>query len=407
MKNWMLLGFVCVFNSMGTAQTSINLSFLNYDQLIARSRQEKKPVMIYFTGTGCFLCVKMEKNVFPKPEIAGFYNANFINVESFDDTRKPDSATKQLRRKFGIISNPTFIFTDSTGEIIHKSGYKEAEAFLLTAQQAVSKEDNYRSWKQQLKTGKADASLILKYLSAEQKPVLYAESDFICEAQTELDRYFDAIPEKDYLLPGNWEIIRNYVANPYSQVFTYLMNHDREFSRLYGEQAVNEVIFTVLKDAWSGGSDTEAFKKAEVFIRSAKHSLAKLRVLQIDYLYKNEPNLKKLFTNPTETEKFISLYDININKYPYLFNKNDVNTAVNSILKNSSLKTNHNIKAKNWMQLMLAIPENEDYELYVTLALASFHTKAIQLAIKEELEKEELDLYQKKLMEYKQAAGNK
>lgn len=398
------------------AQETIKFDHINYDQLIARSKQEKKPVLIYFTGTGCFLCVKMEKNVFPKPEIAGFYNTNFINVESFDDTRKPDSAIKQLRRKFGIISNPTFIFTDSTGEIIHKSGYKETEAFLRTAHQALSKEDNYRSWKQQLKAGKPNASLILKYLSAEQKPVLYAESDFVCEAQSQLDLYFDAIAPKEYTQPGNWEIIRQYVANPYSQVFTYLLNHDKEFSNLYGEQAVNEVIFTVLKDAWSGGSDTEAYKKAEVFIRSAKHSLAKLRVLQIDYLYKNETNLKKIFTNPTETEKFISLYDININKYPYLFNKNDVNTAVNSILKNSSLKTDHYIKAKKWMQLMLAIPENEDYELYATLALASFYTKdyteavkaqtkAVQLAIKEELEKEELDLYQKKLMEYKQAAG--
>lgn len=407
---------VCCINLR--AQETIKLEFLNYDELITRSKKEKKPVMIYFTGTGCFLCVKMEKNVFPKPEIASFYNANFINVESFDDSKKPDSATKQLRRRFGIVSNPTFIFTDSTGEVIHKSGYKETEGFLLTAHQAVSKQDNYKSWKQQLRTSKPDAELMLKYLSAEQKPALYAETNFICNAQTELDRYFEAIPEKDYLLPGNWEIIRDYVANPYSQVFTYLLKHDAEFTKMYGEQKVNEVIFTVLKDAWSGGSDSEGYKKAEVFIRSATHSLARLRVLQLDYLYKNENNLKKLFANPTETEKFIAVYDTNISKYPYLFNKYDVNTTVNTILTNGSSKTDHYIKAKKWMQLILAIPANEDYELYATLALVCFTTKdysaavvaqekAINIAIKEELEPKEIELYKKQLLQYQKSISSK
>ncbi len=412
----MLFAFSCLCYTMIHAQPSINLSFLNYDQLIAKSREEKKPVMIYFTGTGCHLCVKMEKNVFTKPEIASLYNANFINVESFDDTRKPDSATKQLRRKFGIISNPTFIFTDSTGEIIHKSGYKETEEFLLTAYQALSKEDNYKNWKQQLKTGKPNAGLMLKYLSAEQKPLLYAESDFVCEAQNQLDFYFNAIPSKEYSEPGNWEIIRKYVANPYSQVFSYLLKHDKAFSNLYGEQAVNEVIFTVLKDAWSGGTDTEAYKKAEAFIRSSSHPLAKLRVLQSDYLYKSESILQKLFTNPAETEKYIQTFDTYLNQYAYLFNIYDVNTTVNTMLKNSTVKKAYYQKAKKWMQLMLSIPANEDYDFYATLALACFHTKdykgavnaqtkAVQLAMKDELGKEELELYQKKLLEYKQAAG--
>lgn len=400
------------------AQESIRFEYLKYDEIIEKSKREKKPVLIYFTGTGCYLCVKMEKNVFPKPEISQFYNSNFITVESFDDGRKPDSATKQLRRKFNIISNPTFIFTDSTGEIIHKSGYKETQEFLLTAHQALSKQDNYKSWKQQLKTGKANAALMLKYLSAEQKPSLYAETNFVCDAQTELDRYFDSVPQNEYLLPDNWEIIRKYVANPYSQVFIYLLQNEPEFSRKYGEQQVNEVIFTILHDAWSGDTGSDAYKKAETFIRSSSHPVAKLRVLQSDYLYKNTTDLKIIFSNAIETENYIQTFNINLLKYPYLFNRNDVNTVANAILNNSIAKTDHHLKAKKWMQLILAIPENEDYELYATLALACFRTKdykaaidaqnkAIQLAINDELEKEELEQYQKKLTEYKQAASNR
>lgn len=394
------------------AQETIRFEYLNYDELIARSKKEKKPVMIYFTGTGCFLCVKMEKNVFPQPDISRFYNNTFINVESFDDTQKPDTATKQLRRKFGIISNPTFIFTDSTGVVIHKSGYKEMPGFLLTGQQAVSS-DNYKAWKQIINAGKADATMMLKYLSAEQKPALYAETNFVCEAQNTLDQYFNSIPGKDYTLPANWEIIRNYVANPFSQVFSYLLKHQADFTNRYGLKEVNEVIYRIIVDAWSGGSDTEGYKNAEAYTRSSTHTIAKLLVLQRDYLYKGNNNLKALLRSPDKAGKYMYTFDSCFQQYPYLFSIYTVNDIVNTLMDQLPDRIDFLNQAKNWMYTLLALPGREDYDFLATYARACFLTgdyqkaviaqeKAIQLALKYELDKEEMDTYKKQLQLYQQ-----
>lgn len=417
MPSAILCLFFALVCSSSHSQESIRFENLNYDELIARSRKEKKPVMIYFTGTGCFLCVKMEKNVFPKPEVSNFYNTNFITVESFDDFTKPDSATKRLRRTFGIISNPTFIFTDSTGEVIHKSGYKETIQFLQVGQQAISN-DNYKIWKEKIDAGQLDATLMLKYLSAEQKPLLFSESNYVCDAQSRLDLYFNSIPKKDFPLPDNWSIISNYVANPHSQVFEYLLNQEAAFSNVYGIQAVNEVIYKILADAWSGATESDAYKKAESYVRSLNHPLAKLKVLQRDYLFQNKNEIITRLNAPEEAKKYIQLFDQNITLYPYLFSiysVNDVVTIINDQFKQHKAWLD---KAKKWMELLLAIPANEAYDFYATLAQTCFHikdykaaidaqNKAIQLAIKDEIEKEELEQYQKKLSEYKQAALNR
>ena len=147
--------FATFGNAKGQKNETIDFSFLPYNDFIKKSKETGKPIMIYFTGTGCSLCIKMEKLVFPLEEIRNFYNSSFINIELFDDFKKPDSAIKQLQRKYGIVSQPTFIFIDSTGEVIHKSGYKEKNDFLLVGQQAIGT-DNYRGWISLFDKGKVE-----------------------------------------------------------------------------------------------------------------------------------------------------------------------------------------------------------------------------------------------------------
>lgn len=421
MKMLKSLTFFCLLIALTAntilAQESIRFEHLKYDEIIEKSKREKKPVMIYFTGTGCYLCVKMEKNVFPKTEVSKFYNNNFIAVESFDDSRKPDSATRQLRRRYGIISNPTFIFTDSTGSVIHKSGYKETEQFLLVGKQAISN-DNYKTWKAQIDAGNLTASLMLKYLSAEQKPLLFSETNYACDAQVRLDKYFSMVTEKEYTNPDNWAIISNYVANPYSTVFKSLLNREKDFARAYGSKEVNEVIFKIFTDAWSGSKESVTYKKAESYIRSLNHPLAKLLVLQRDYLHQSNTVLNTLLTNPEKANIYTQEYDKYVTQYAYLFNIYAVNDVANTIMDQLKDNTSYISKAKKWMNLLLAIPGNEDYDFCATYAKACFLTKdynnavqaqekALTLAIKDELDQDELKVYRKDLARYKEALQRK
>ncbi len=262
---------------MVQSQNSINFEKTGFTEFTAKARSENKLVMIYFTGTGCSLCVQMEKQVFPKSEIKDFFNKSFINVESFDDNEKPDSSTKALRKRLGIVSNPTFIFIDSDGNIIHKSEFKNASDFLIVGMQALSS-DNYKNWSAELESGKYDIATIHKFLAVEQRPSLYSRSGYICKSEEVIDNYFASIPENDYLKPENWFIIDKYVANPYSPVFTHLLSNQDKYATQFGQQAINNKIYNTLKTAWTGNTSSKEYIAAETFIRTSKNPMAKLLV---------------------------------------------------------------------------------------------------------------------------------
>lgn len=390
------------------AQSTIQFDHSNYEVFMTKAKKEKKPVMIYFTGTGCFLCVKMEKRVFNQPEVYQSYNENFINVESFDDSNKPDSATKQLRRRFGVISNPTFIFIDSTGEIIHKSGYKEKDGFILTAKQALS-DDNYRNWLKQLNQGKMTSELVWKFLTAEQKPSLFSENYYQCTAQSILDKYFSSIPEKEYSLAKNWKIIEQYVANPFSDIFNYLIRHQEEFNAKNGEEKVNLTIYNIFRDGLMINTDEQHRKRAETLVKNSNHPMANL-VQQIRVL--NNTSSESVIKDQTGWNNIIRQYDSLMNRYAYILPPGQVSRFVEDLTKLTPTKKDDIIKAKKWMNLIVNKKENEDYDYYALYALTCFLTnditeaikaqeKAIQLAIQDKLDKEDIDKFEESLKKYR------
>ncbi len=376
--------------------------------------------MIYFTGTGCYLCVKMEKNVFPQPEVATFFNQQFINIESFDDARKPDAATKELRERFGIVSNPTFIFIDSTGSVIHKSGYREKGTdFLLVGQQALSSNNHYRSWLAQVKAGKADSTLLLKYLGTEQKAVLYNESGYVCEAQRALDQYFNSIPVSEYVLPANWEIIRLYVANPYSSVFQYLMNQQTVFNNRYGSAQVNKVIYEVLFNAWSGNTGSDAFKKAEQAVRQMEHPMARLLVRLRDTGDQwRKIGVTQLIKDPSTMNAIMAFYDSAIQQYPNIVPIRRVYDINEDLIEHAASNTAYIKKAGSWLEKLIKVSGEEDYDYYQTLAKTyaltgaydkaiMYQEKSVQLAIADDLKADELQPYKENLETFKKAIKGK
>lgn len=393
---------------MASAQKTIALQQTNYNQFIAEAKAANKPVMIYFTGTGCGLCVKMEKQVFVKPAVYELYNSSFINVESFDDSKKPDAATKELRKKYGIVSNPTFIFIDTDGKVIHKSGYQPDDtSFSKVARQALS-DDNYSKWLAKIESGKFDRATLEKFLSVEQKPAIYSSTYYDCASQKALDNYFASIPQTDYSSKENWAIIQSYVANPYSPVFTHILQNQSVYNKNFGEQVVNEKIYSVLKDAWSGARNEQPYKDAEKFIRNSSNPVAAL-VLQM-----NEMKLarEELLEKKERWEDFIAKYGTFIDAYTYLDKNNSYQSteAAKDICKRFSTDIKLVRVANKWMSDVVAAekPDEDYYAVYAnTFYLLGdmknaiiYQQKAIATAKEHEADKADLDLYQKSLQDY-------
>ncbi len=96
---------------------------------IEKAKAEKKLVMIDFTGSDwCGWCIKLNKEIFSKPEFADYAQKNLVAVELDFPKNKPQSAelkkaNSELAKKYGIRGYPTIIVLDGDGKQVGKLGY--------------------------------------------------------------------------------------------------------------------------------------------------------------------------------------------------------------------------------------------------------------------------------------------
>jgi len=96
----------------------------------AQAKTEKKLVMLDFTGSDwCGWCIKLNKEVFSKPEFAEYAKKNLVAVEvDFPNKKKLSAAQKQandaLAKKYEIKGYPTIIVLNSEGKKVGELGYQ-------------------------------------------------------------------------------------------------------------------------------------------------------------------------------------------------------------------------------------------------------------------------------------------
>jgi thioredoxin-related protein len=95
----------------------------------AQAKAEKKLVMLDFTGSDwCGWCIKLNNEVFSKPEFAEYAKQNLVCVEVDFPSKKKLSAEQTkandaLAKKYDIKGYPTIIVLDSEGKKVGELGY--------------------------------------------------------------------------------------------------------------------------------------------------------------------------------------------------------------------------------------------------------------------------------------------
>ena len=89
-----------------------------------QARTEKKLVLIDFTGSDwCGWCIKLNKDVFSKPEFIKYAKENLVLVEVDFPKRKQQSpdqkkANEALQNKYNVQGFPTIIVIDANGKTV-------------------------------------------------------------------------------------------------------------------------------------------------------------------------------------------------------------------------------------------------------------------------------------------------
>jgi len=95
-----------------------------------KAKAEHKLVMLDFTGSDwCGWCIKLNKEVFSKPEFAEYAAKNLVPVEVDFPSKKQQTAEQKkanqaLQKKYKIEGYPTIIVLDGEGKKIGELGYQ-------------------------------------------------------------------------------------------------------------------------------------------------------------------------------------------------------------------------------------------------------------------------------------------
>jgi protein disulfide-isomerase len=119
---------VAAIVSMGT-WASADEWLTDYSQALAASKTQNKPVLMDFTGSDwCGWCMKLDREVFEKPEFKSYAAQRFILLK-VDFPRgktlaaKEKAQNEQLASQYGIQGFPTLVVLKPDGSKAGELGY--------------------------------------------------------------------------------------------------------------------------------------------------------------------------------------------------------------------------------------------------------------------------------------------
>ncbi len=123
----MSLMAVLLFPGLLLADAPEGYPFLPFDQAMAKSQAEHKPLFVYFGRYGCGYCEKTNKEAFIDPEVRRRYQEHYVlayvDAESGKRLRLPSGERiqeRELGTRYNALVTPIFTFLDSQGESLHR-----------------------------------------------------------------------------------------------------------------------------------------------------------------------------------------------------------------------------------------------------------------------------------------------
>ena len=127
----MWLFCLTVLFSSASASTSETGAWLtDYDHAIKQAAAEKKPGLIYFSGSDwCSECIRLNKEVFSRPEFLDYAKKNLVILNlDFPQKREQRAVLAargvELAKQYKIYGFPTVIVLDADAKKLEEFGYR-------------------------------------------------------------------------------------------------------------------------------------------------------------------------------------------------------------------------------------------------------------------------------------------
>jgi thioredoxin-like negative regulator of GroEL len=167
-----------------SAQTGIAWMDGSFDQVLARARDEQKPVMLDFYATWCSPCKKLERETFQDPDVTSFTSEQLVCARR--NAERDDGL--ELARRFMVLNYPTVILLNPDGtEIDRHVGYLPPTDYLALLQNYLAGINTLDDYQRRVAESPDDAELHLELGTKLSHRLMGDEAEYHLQRVTELD----------------------------------------------------------------------------------------------------------------------------------------------------------------------------------------------------------------------------
>lgn len=221
-----------VSKSISENKGGIEFSNKSWSFVLKQAKKENKLIFIDCYTSWCGPCKRLAREIFPQKSVGDYFNKNFVNLK----INMEKGIGLKLKKKFKVKVFPTLLFVDHNQNVIHSgTGFLKAENLIALAKEATS-DNNLYNLNKKYDSGNRDINFINGYLKKLQS---VRDNERLNKV---VKNHFKNMKSEDYIKKQNWDILKLYNKDIYSDSFIYLCNHKDKFIKLYGEKDVNNKI---------------------------------------------------------------------------------------------------------------------------------------------------------------------
>lgn len=268
----------------------------DWKSLLSQSSKNAKMIFVDVYTTWCAPCKRMEQEVFPLADVGKVYNASFVNYR----LNAEQGEGIELAKRFAVRSYPAYLFLDSSGTLVYRTGdFMQAAEFIAAGKLALSKGSEaagVKSLEASFLAGKRDPEF-LKRLLTERKRMGLANTEVLNAYVATLSA--EQRQSKDELL-----FLTEHIGNKESDALGVLVLGipvlAANYQQLIADQLYSEMLYYALGNAIKEGRSDVA-KKLFLAVQSvypllAEKHHASVENLSLHYyqLAKDDDGLKKI-----------------------------------------------------------------------------------------------------------------
>lgn len=342
----LVLNAAAVFSQQQTLFTD-----KNYNESLALSKAEKKPLVILFYATWCPHCNVMKREVFTDSTVTAFYRKNFIRMEVDATSTYGQELRTKFQNKFKVGSFPTFAFLDANEDLLYcTSGELTKEMFLTEGNTVLLPENQLPTVLKNYNADPSNPDKCLKYISIIRKAGL--------DATPVTQKYFSALKPEERFTELNWRVFANGINNFDTEEFKYVIKNKEAFAKVSSPSRVDKKIMYTISETlkpFVESVDTINYSKKRLVAESFQIRKIDSLLYRFDIqILSQTSNLKKYQKITTDNvQKFswndpVLLYDI-------------CNTYCETINDKKGL-----LQAAEWSKHLLSLGESLDRYVLTT-----------------------------------------